>query len=253
MIGQPPAGDSQDGTGPGPASGYLEALPFVGIDLTAGRRASDVAALDLPGERVAFARGTYDDDLVIVLQELQARIVAIDSPMGLPAGLCCLEESCGCAPASPGPGRSAERELARRGIPCFWTTKRSIIKLMIYRAVALKARLEGGGYTVLEVYPYAVKRILLGRDLPKKSRPEGTARIVEGVQKLLPDCRWPEGWAPSHDQLDALFCAITARMFRLGKTESLGDADEVPLIIPSLTAREAGATTRGKREAPAGR
>src|SRR5205807_948296 len=116
--------------------------PFVGIDLTAGGRPSDVAALDLSGEEVAFTQGVTDDELTELLHRLGGQIVAVDSPMGLPAGLCCLEESCGCAPSGPGTGRSAERELSRLGIPCFWTTKRSIIKAMVYRAIGLKARWE---------------------------------------------------------------------------------------------------------------
>src|SRR5207249_11398493 len=127
-------------------------------DLTAGRRPSDLAALDLTGERVAFASCLSDDDLLAALCALGADVVAIDSPMGLPAGLCCLEESCSCVPKLGLTGRSAERELARLGIPCFWTTKRTIIKSMIYRAIALKGRLESEGYSVLEVFPYAVKR-----------------------------------------------------------------------------------------------
>ena len=196
-----------------------------------------MAALDRGARRAAFARALTDDDLLRALEGLKARIVAIDSPMGLPAGLCCLEETCLCAPSRPGTGRSAERELAKLGIACFWTTKRTIIKAMVYRAIALKSRLEVEGYEVLEVFPYAVKRILLGRPLPKKNSQEGVARLVQGVSELLPRCRWPAGWAPDHDQLDALFCAVTARLYSLGETESLGEADEVPLVIPRPHAR----------------
>ncbi len=206
--------------------------PFVGVDLTGGRRPSDVAALDRAAHRAIFARALTDDDLLRTLRELRAEIIAIDSPMGLPAGLCCLEESCPCAPSRPGTGRSAERELARLGIPCFWTTKRSIIKRMVYRAIPLKARLEGEGYEVLEVFPYAVKQILVGAPLPKKTSEEGVARLVRAISELLPGCRCPAGWTPDHDQLDALFCAITARLHSLGATASLGDDDEVPLVIP---------------------
>jgi predicted nuclease with RNAse H fold len=150
--------------------------------------------------------------------------------------LCCLEESCGCLAKEAGTGRSAERALAERGISCFWTTKRTIIKTMIYRAMALKTRLESDGYTVLEVYPYATKRILLGRRLPRKNRPEGLSHLVSGARGLLPQCLWPEDWKPTHDALDALYCAITARMFALGETESLGNADEVPLVVPRAVA-----------------
>jgi predicted nuclease with RNAse H fold len=207
-------------------------LPYVGVDLTAGGRPSDVAALDASGERIAFAQPTTDTDLLAVLSELRAEVVSVDSPMALPAGLCCLEESCACQPAFPGPGRSAERALATRGIPCFWTTKRTIIKPMVYRGIALKAELEAEGYTVLEVYPYATKRILLGRDLPRKSLPAGLARLISGARENLPACTWPTPWTPSHDQLDAVYCAITARLHARGETEQLGDPIELPTTVP---------------------
>ncbi|MPZ14611.1 MAG: DUF429 domain-containing protein [Chloroflexi bacterium] len=210
--------------------------PFVGIDLTAGRRPSDIAALSDGGREVAYRRAGSDEEILATLRVLGGRFVAIDSPMGLPAGLCCLEETCVCEPLTGRVGRSAERALAARGIPCFWTTKRSIIKLMVYRAIALKARLEGEGYTVLEVFPYAVKRVLLGRHLPRKDRPAGIARLIDGARTLLPACRWPEDWGPGHDQLDALYCAITALLHALGRTESLGDDDEVPIVVPRADA-----------------
>jgi predicted nuclease with RNAse H fold len=180
-----------------------------------------------------FAQGVTDDELTVVLHELGARTVAVDSPMGLPAGLCCLEESCACTPTG-GTGRSAERELARLGIPCFWTTKRSIIRSMVYRAIGLKQRWEAEGLEVLEVFPYAVKRILLGKDLPRKSTPDGILRLIDGARVALPVGRWPDPWAPGHDQLDALYCAITARLHALGQTDSLGDPAEVPIVIPRL-------------------
>jgi predicted nuclease with RNAse H fold len=220
-------------------------LPFAGVDLTAGKRVSDVAGLDLAGRRVAFATALTDDELARVLAELGAEVVAIDSPMGLPAGLCCLEESCACTPPNGAVGRSAERALIKRGIPCFWTTKRTIIKSMIHRAIALKARLESEGYTVLEVFPYAVKRILLGRKLPRKSQPAGIAHLVAGAHALLPECCWPDAWAPGHDQLDALYCAITARLFALGQTEALGDPAEVPIIVPLVKSSLCGQKPSG--------
>lgn len=202
------------------------------MDLTAGKRVSDVAALDLAGERVAFTTALTDDDLLRALADFGAEIVAVDSPMALPRGLCCLEETCSCAAPDGAVGRSAERALIKRGIPCFWTTKRTIIKSMVYRAMDLKVRLEAEGYTPLEVFPYAVKRVLLGRKLPKKTLPQGIQALVDGARSVLPNCCWPDSWAPGHDQLDALYCALTARLFALGQTEALGDPGELPIIVP---------------------
>jgi predicted nuclease with RNAse H fold len=208
--------------------------PYIGIDLTAGSRPSDLAALDAAGCRVTFARAITDDQILAEVARLGGRIVAVDSPMALPRGLCCLESTCDCAPSGPGPGRSAERALANLGIPCFWTTKRTIIKRMVYRAIALKGRLEAAELVVLEVYPYAVKRLLLGRTLPKKHSPEGLAALVAGARQQLPNCCWPDPWSPGHDQLDALYCAITARLHNVGETECLGDPDEVPIVVPRM-------------------
>ncbi|HZT07472.1 MAG TPA: DUF429 domain-containing protein [Chloroflexota bacterium] len=218
------------------AIGRRAPTPFVGVDLTADARPTDLAALNRGGTVVSFSQAVTDDELSEALRGLGARVAAVDSPMGLPAGLCCLEESCACAPTG-GTGRSAERELAKLGIPCFWTTKRSIIKRMVYRAIRLKSRWEDEGIEVIEVFPYAVKRIMLGRALPKKSTPDGVARLVAGARAALPECRWPDYWAPGHDQLDALYCAITARLYALGETEALGDPAEVPIIIPRRPVR----------------
>ncbi len=68
--------------------------------------------------------------------------------------------------------------LSRCRIPCYYTTKRSIIKDMVYRAIALKDEITARGYQVIEVYPYAAKVRLLGRHIPKKITPEGIAKVM---------------------------------------------------------------------------
>src|SRR2546423_390917 len=92
-------------------------FPFIGIDLTAGKRPSDVAGLTVSG-RAKFAASVTNGEIVHLMRGRGGQFVAIDSPMGFPAGLCCREEPCDCAPADGLTGRSAERELAKLGIPC---------------------------------------------------------------------------------------------------------------------------------------
>ncbi len=157
----------------------LERPTFLGIDLTgSGRRPSAYALLDAGDDVLDLGYLGEDADILRLVERHTPRYVALDAPFGLPRGLCCLEESCPCSPESPHPGRACERELASRyGIPCFWTTKRTIIKAMVYRAIALRAALEERGMEVLETYPYAIKVRLFGRRLPKKSTPEGVAYL----------------------------------------------------------------------------
>ena len=78
-----------------------------------------------------------DSDILALAEKWRPSVVAIDSPLGFPKGMCCLEESCPCRSVHNFKGRVCERELLARGISLYITTKRSFIKPMIYRAIEL--------------------------------------------------------------------------------------------------------------------
>ena len=207
-------------------------MRFLGIDLTFSPRKPSAFAV-LSGERQVLEAGSLrtDSDLVARAQQWSPCLVAIDAPLDLPPGLCCLEESCPCRPVSPLKGRSCERALAHLGIGCFFTTKRSIIKAMVYRGIALKATLEERGYTVLETYPYATKVQLFGRPLPPKLTRQGRKVLSAHLMALLPDLvslKTPL----THDLSDALLASYTGYLFSRGETEALGEPGEVQMIIP---------------------
>ncbi len=206
---------------------------YLGIDLTSSaKRPSAYAVID-DGARLLDVGRVREDEEILALARLHSpRFVAIDAPLGLPAGLCCLEETCPCRPLAPDGLRACERELRRRGIGMFYTTKRSIIKGMVYRAIELRRRLEDEGVQVLEIFPYASKVLLFPPrgGLPKKTTPEGLAylrgrleAVVEGlsVQGSL-----------THDELDAVVAAYTAYLFAHGLAEEVGDAAEGAMCIP---------------------
>jgi predicted nuclease with RNAse H fold len=161
-------------------------------------------------------------------------VVAVDAPLGFPLGQCCLEESCACKPASPLTGRACERELARLGIASFWTTKRTIIKPMVYAAIRLREGLEARGIPVLEVYPYAAKVLLFGRTdaaTVRKSTPEGLAHLTRRVAALVTGLRRTAPDA-THDALDAVLAAHTGCLHLQGLTETLGIPQEGAITIP---------------------
>jgi len=160
-------------------------------------------------------------------------LMGMDCPLGFPAGMCCLEEDCECAPTSRFKGRECERELARRGIGCYFTTKRSIIKRMVYRGMALRDAMVGHGVEVLEVYPYAAKVALWGKPIPPKTTAEGMAFLRGRLADLVP------GVAPcserlTHDVCDAIVAAYTAYLHGQGKTESLGIEEEATIVVPRV-------------------
>ena len=207
-------------------------MKVVGLDLTASsKRKTACVVLD---ERLRIAACEFlaeDGEIVAFVEEHRPALVAIDAPLGLPLGLCCLEETCSCRPASARKGRQCERELSALGIGCYYTTKRSIIKGMVYRAIALKKKLEGRGFAVIEVYPYATKVLLFGK-LPPKTTVAGRRALQARLRRLIPAVPPPQEVLLSHDALDALLAAYTGVLCIQGQTEALGDPAEGLLHIP---------------------
>lgn len=162
---------------------------------------------------------------------LRPLVVAVDAPLGLPRGLDCLELLCPCRPACAKPGRACERELARWGVGLFFTTKRSIIKQMVYAALALRRSLESHGLQVIEVYPYSVRRLLLGRRTPKKQSIQGQRLLREALSPIIPKLeRLPSDLG--HDGQDAVLAALVGWLWHHGLTEALGVEEEGLLHIP---------------------
>ena len=207
---------------------------FLGIDLTSAE-ARPSACLGLDRElRLVYSGFLHrDSDILKMVTSYRFELVAIDAPLSLPRGLCCLEESCSCQPAAGVKGRSCERELARLGIPCYFTTKKSIIKAMVYRGIKLKTELEARGYEVIEVYPYASKVRLFGKGLPAKSKPAGLAFLRQHISQLLPHLA-PYVDRFNHDLCDAAVAVYTAFLHARGKTELGGEAEEGAICLPFL-------------------
>jgi predicted nuclease with RNAse H fold len=172
-----------------------------------------------------------NSDILKVARSQGFKLVAIDAPLSLPKGLCCLNEGCPCQPKAEAKGRSCERELARQGIPCYFTTKKSIIKDMVYRGIKLKAELEAMGGEVIEVYPYASKVRLWGRNIPKKTTPAGLTFLKQHIGFLLPSLSSHLDRF-NHDLCDAAIAAYTAFLHHQGKTELCGDIEEGVICLP---------------------
>lgn len=204
---------------------------FIGLDLTSSP-AKPTACVGLHKDlNLAFAGFLRDDaDLVAVVTSHEPCLTAIDAPLSLPRGLCCLEESCSCQPERA-KGRECERELAKLGIPCYFTTKRSIIKTMVYRGIALRREMEGRGHQVIEVYPYGSKVSLWGRPIPSKTKPGGLGFLQARLADLMP-CLASYAADFNHDLCDAAIAAYTAYLHHQKKTLKVGNDEEGEIWIP---------------------
>jgi predicted nuclease with RNAse H fold len=210
-------------------------MAFLGIDLSASsKRGSAYAVLDRQGSLTHLDSFTYLDDLLVILEDKSPSLIAIDAPLSLPNGLDCLEESHPCSTVPDQKGRIAEQELARMHIGCFFTTKRSIIKALIYRGMDLQRELVSRGYEVVEVYPYATKVILFGNKIPPKNSARGLAFLKDKLSGLI-DGLDPYINGLNHDGCDALLAAYTARLHSESQTEALGIPEEGYVMVPKPT------------------
>lgn len=125
-------------------------MKLIGIDLTSSeKKASGVVIRENGRYDYGLAKTDYD----IIKTCVDADLVAIDAPLRLSKGYCCLEIGCNCHEGKP-MGRSCERELSKRGIPLYFTTKKTIIKKMIYRAMNLADII--GRNKVIEIGKYTL-------------------------------------------------------------------------------------------------
>jgi len=221
--------DTGTGTFPSLIFGNMN---LIGIDLTTSpKKKTACAVLDAELHLQDWVLLGSDEEIAAFVEAHRPALVAIDAPLSLPLGLCCLEEGCSCQPVSPRKGRQCERELSALGIGCYYTTKRSIIKGMVYRGIRLKAGLEKQGHTVIEIYPYASKVRLFG-PLPRKTTVAARRALQEGLQCLILSVPSPQEDLLSHDALDALLAAYTGFLYHCDRTEALGDSSEGLLHIP---------------------
>lgn len=206
---------------------------FIGIDLTSSPKKPSVCiGLDKGASLIFVGFLATDSDIAaLVSSQPSSCLVAIDAPLTLPQGLCCLEESCSCQPKSYRKGRECERELAKLGIPSYFTTKKSIIKPMVYRGIKIREELERRGYQIIEVYPYASKVRLWGKPIPQKTTPEGIAFLRNHLASLMPSLTHYIADF-NHDLCDAAIAAYTAYLHYSGKTRQVGNPEEGVIHIP---------------------
>ncbi|MSQ07163.1 MAG: DUF429 domain-containing protein [Dehalococcoidia bacterium] len=206
----------------------------LGVDLRSSpSHPSALAVLGEASTLEALDAFSYDDELVELARTRQPALIAIGTPLTLPQGLQCLESRCQCcdAKAPRKRGREAELELARMGISCFFTSKGSIIRGLVYRGVELKKRLVKERHQVIETYPHATKVMLFGDKVPPKNSARSLAYLKERLPALV------HGLEPRLATLDknscaALLNAYTGLLHCRELTHVLGNPLEGEVVVP---------------------
>jgi predicted nuclease with RNAse H fold len=210
-------------------------MSHLGVDLRSSPKyPSAVVTLNNRSEVVYLGTFGADADLLQIARHQEPQLIAIGAPLSLPAGFCCLERACNCASETPRKkGRQLEQELAQMGISCFFTSKDTIIRKLIYRGMGLSEQLKSMGFDVIEVYPYATKVILFGDKVPSKSSRDNLPFMKEHLPGLISglDCYMD---TLNIHTYDALVNAYTALLHSRNRTDLLGSAKEGLLALPKL-------------------
>jgi len=205
---------------------------FIGVDLTTSpAKPSACLGMDNNTQPTYFGFATHDSNIISIIEFYSPQVVAIDAPLSLPAGLCCLEENCPCQAKSQRKNRQCDQELRLQGIPCYPTSKKTFIKSLIYRGIELKNKLKNAGFEVIEIYPYASLVRLFGKVMPRKSTPEGIAFLRQNLAEILPSLK-PYLAMFDHNLCDAAIAAYTAFLYYQGMVDMLGSSDEGLIFIP---------------------
>ena len=216
----------------------MDARNAIGIDLTMTEwKPAGCAVLDSGGALAWLSKNTTDASIVELAVRHFPAVVAIDSPLGFPKGMDCLDIRHHCESVHDFKGRACERDLRRARKPqisIYTTTKKTQIGDMIFRAISLAKNLRALGVEVIEVYPYASKRALFGNRIPKAKTPAEARFVTAGLKPLIPGLEAaPESL--EDDLLDALIAAYTARLYVQGRATAFGSPDEGLIYTPKFS------------------
>jgi len=196
-------------------------MEFIGIDLAGVEtRDSGICILDEDLKAEAFILKS-DDKIINYIIKVRPDIIAIDAPLSLPFGRCCLKDTCSCK--NKGHLRACDRELLKMKIKFFPITLGPMRKLT-ERGIRLKDMIEGKGFRVIEVYPGGAQDML---GIPRKQKGidelrKGLVKIgIKEIHKVV-----------SHDELDAITSALVGKMYIEGDYLALGNPKEGLIIMP---------------------
>jgi len=147
--------------------------------------------------------------------------IGIDAPLFLPLGRCCLRDDCTCPRDVH--FRECDLELRRRRIRFFPITLGPMRQLTA-RGMNLSAILSKRGHTVLETYPGAAQDLW---NIPRQKDPSGLRRGLGrfvGFDRRSRSCH----------ELDAVTCALLAKLHHQGRTELIGRAEEGWMVLPQI-------------------
>ncbi len=205
----------------------LDTFSILGIDLVSSEKKGSGVAL-LQGNVATTCRMFTDEEMIQYAIENEVKLVSIDSPLSIPEErTTCWDDDPTRYTATHAIMRYCERILKKRGINSYPCLINSMQKLTD-RGMRLAGLFREKGIPVIESYPGAAQDIL---HMPRKQA--GLDFLVRSLEEFGLQGGFIKE-IPSHDEIDAITCAIVGQFFWTGKFEALGNDAEDYLIIPDL-------------------
>jgi uncharacterized protein len=183
-------------------------MKIIGIDL-AGKEENPSGICVLNGKNIQLSTLHDDDEILKEIKRPDPTLIAIDAPLSLPQGRCCLEKDCECAVG--GHFRQAERDIRPYGRVLPLTFRG--MKKLTFRGIALAALLRKE-FQVIETHPRTSQKMLGFKDRSDLGR----------FFKLPP--------AANEHELDACLAALTGYLYLQDCYLELGEPREGTIIIP---------------------
>jgi hypothetical protein len=195
-------------------------VKIIGIDL-AGSPRRETGFCVLEEDRIRTKVLKEDEEIIGSTVEEKPELTAIDAPLSLPKGRCCLRDDCPCR--GRGHLRGCDRDLIKLKIRFFPLTL-GPMRSLTQRGMMMKKVLEQRGLMVVEVYPGGAQDIW---GIPRKQKGVKLLRYnlermgVVGIEERS-----------THHELDAVTCALVGKLYVEGNFVLLGDPEEGQIVMP---------------------
>ncbi len=193
---------------------------FVGLDLAAAEH-RPTGFCKLKGRHAQTRVLHSDKEILEQVLNSQPTIVAIDAPLSLPRGRCCLEDDCTCR--GNGHLRQCDRAVRRLGIPIF-ALSLGPMRTLTKRGMKIRDWLEKEKISVIETYPGGTQDLL---GIPRQ---KDTTGLRKGLLRIGLDGDIKRRKVSCHE-LDAITCALVAQEHGAGRSLILGDPDEGLMVL----------------------
>ncbi len=200
---------------------------FIGIDIVSSEDRESGYCI-LRGNKAKTFRIKTDEEMIRLAQDEGAALISIDSPLTIPRGRRTYFDD-DPSRYEYGIMRECERILKKRGVsvyPCLIPSMQKLTR----RGIQLADMFRKLGIPVIESYPGAAQDILA---IPRKRA--GLNYLANALAEFGIYDNFTQRKI-SHDELDAITCAIVGLFFWTGMFEGIGNLEEEYLIIPDLNA-----------------